>query len=298
MDIAITGSTGLIGKKLAESLRADGHTVVPVVRTAGQSGSIRWDPTTGSIERSGFEGLDAVVHLAGEPIASGRWSTAQRQRIADSRRIGTDLLARTLADADRPPSTLLSGSAIGWYGSRGDEVLNEGAAPGDDFLAKVCRDWEAATAPAETAGLRVVHLRTGIVLDPNGGALGAQLPIFKLGLGAKAGTGAQWMSWISVTDEVRAIRFALDHPSLTGPVNLTGPNPVTNRLFTKALAAQLGRPAFLTIPRLARHLPLGIGDLVDSLLFSSARVVPEALVSAGFSFTNETVESALDDLLG
>jgi hypothetical protein len=298
MDIAITGSTGLIGTKLTESLRADGHTVVPVVRTAGRPGTIAWDPGSGSVERAGFEGLDAVVHLAGEPIASGRWSAAQRQRIGDSRRLGTDLLARTLAELDRPPSTLVSGSAIGWYGSRGDEVLTEAAGPGDDFLAQVCRDWEAATAPAEAAGLRVVHLRTGIVLDPQGGALGAQLPIFKLGLGAKAGTGDQWMSWISVTDEVRAIRFALEHPDLAGPLNLTGPNPVTNRVFTKALGAQLGRPTFLTIPRLARHLPLGIGDLVDSLLFSSARVVPEALVDAGFSFTHETVEAALAELLG
>jgi uncharacterized protein (TIGR01777 family) len=298
MDIAITGSTGLIGTQLAASLRADGHTVVPVVRTASQPGTLHWDPMSGSIERSGFEGIDAVVHLAGEPIAAGRWSAPQRDRIRDSRRIGTDLLARTLAELDRPPSTLVSGSAIGWYGSRGDEVLTEASASGDDFLAEVCREWEGATAPAEAAGLRVVHLRTGIVLDPRGGALAAQLPIFRLGLGGKAGAGDQWLAWISLADEVRAIRFALDQPELSGPVNLSAPNPVTNEAFTRALGAQLRRPTFMRIPRLARHLPLGIGPLVDSLLFSSARVVPEVLVGAGFSFDHETLDAALADLLG
>jgi uncharacterized protein (TIGR01777 family) len=239
-----------------------------------------------------------VIHLAGEGIASGPWTAAQRRRIADSRRLGTDLLARTIAKLDDPPSVLLSGSAIGFYGDRADQVLTEASGPGADFLAEVCIDWEAATAPAEGSGTRVAHLRTGIVLDPAGGALAKQLPIFRAGLGGRAGKGTQWMSWITLSDEIRAIRYVLDHDELRGPVNLTAPHPVTNAAFTKALGAELHRPTVLTIPRLARHAPFGLGDLIGSLLFTSARVEPHALLDAGFEFSDPELPGALAGLLG
>ncbi|WP_421119121.1 TIGR01777 family oxidoreductase [Aquihabitans daechungensis] len=297
MDIAITGSTGLIGQALTSSLRADGHRVVPIVRSGGDAGSVRWDPAAGSIDAAGLEGVDGVVHLAGEGIASGPWTDAQRTRIKASREQGTKLLAATLAGLDRPPSVLVSGSAIGFYGDRGDEVLTEGSGPGDDFLAGVCLAWEGATSPAEAAGIRTVHLRTGIVLDAHGGALAKQLPAFKLGLGAKAGSGRQWMSWITLHDEVRAIRFALDEPAVHGPLNLTAPEPVTNAAFTDAVGEALHRPTFLTIPRLARRAPFGVGDLVESLLFSSARVEPAGLRDAGFVFDHPRLEPALGSVL-
>lgn len=297
MDIAITGSTGLIGSALSASLRADGHRVVPVVRRPGVADSIQWDPVQGSIDGSGFEGLDAVVHLAGEGIARRPWSSAQRARIRDSREQGTGLLSTALARLDRPPATLISGSAIGFYGERGSDVVTEADHPGTDFLADVCVAWEGATAPAEEAGIRVAHLRTGIVLDATGGALAKQLLPFKLGLGAKAGRGTQWMSWITLPDEVRAIRFALDTAALRGPVNLTAPGPVTNAAFTDAVGRALHRPTFLTIPRVARRAPFGIGPLIESLLFTSARVRPAALEAAGFTFQQPDLSTALGSVL-
>jgi uncharacterized protein (TIGR01777 family) len=298
MDIAITGSSGLIGTALATSLRADGHRVIPVVRsTSGGDDVVRWDPSAGTIDAAALEGLDAVVHLAGEGIASGPWTTAQRQRIHDSRSKGTALLASAIAGLASPPTALVSGSAIGFYGDRGAEELTEASSSGDDFLADVCIAWEGATAPAADAGVRVAHLRTGIVLDRRGGALGKQLPIFKLGLGGRAGRGTQWMSWITLDDEVRAIRWAIDHDDVRGPVNLTAPAPVTNAEFTRALGAALHRPTFLTIPRAVRHAPFGIGDLVGSLLFSSARVLPQALQTSGFEFSHPTLDEALPAVL-
>ncbi|MBX3285535.1 MAG: TIGR01777 family oxidoreductase [Acidimicrobiales bacterium] len=299
MDIAITGSHGLIGSALATSLEADGHRVVRLVRGgADGADAVAWDPTAGTIDAERLEGLDGVVHLAGEGIASRPWSDAQRRRIRESREAGTTLLATSLAGLARPPAVLVSGSAIGIYGDRGDEVLTEASAPGDDFLADVCLRWEAATASAEAAGIRTVHVRTGIVLDPHGGALGKQLPAFKLGLGAKAGRGTQWFSWISLHDEVAAIRHLLDAPSVSGPVNLTAPNPVTNAEFTDALGEALHRPTFLTLPRALRHLPLGVGPLVESLLFTSDRVLPRALESSGFTFAHPDLAAALPEVLG
>ena len=299
MDIAITGARGLIGTALSRSLQADGHRVVRLVR-GGTSGpdAVAWDPEAATIDAPALEGLDAVVHLAGEGIASRPWSDAQRRRIRDSREAGTTLLAGTLAGLDRPPAVLVSGSAIGVYGDRGDEVLTESSAPGDDFLADVCRRWEAATAPAEAAGIRTAHIRTGIVLDPHGGALGKQLPAFKLGLGAKAGRGTQWFSWITLHDEVAAIRHLLTAEGVSGPVNLTAPNPVTNAEFTDALGEALHRPTFLTLPRALRHLPLGVGPLVESLLFTSDRVLPRALEASGFTFTHPDLAGALPAVLG
>lgn len=297
MRIAITGSSGLIGTALTASLRSDGHEVVPVSRSSQHGGAISWDPAAGTIDRDGFAGIDAVVHLAGEGIAAGPWTSAQRDRIHDSRSEGTALLAKTLAAMDDPPATLISGSAIGFYGERGDELLTERSEPGTDFLADVCIDWEHAAAPAEQAGIRTVFIRTGIVLDPDGGALGKQLLPAKLGLGAKAGRGTQWLSWITLADEVAAIRHCLDTASVSGPVNLVAPNPVTNREFTKELGRTLHRPAVLTIPRFLTHLPFGIGDLLDSLLFTSARVQPTALLDSGFTFADAELPGALASIL-
>ena len=296
MDIAITGASGLIGTTLTASLEADGHRVVPVRRGTPSSDAIGWDPAAGTIDAGGLAGLDAVVHLAGEPIASGPWTQAQRQRIHDSRQQGTRTLADALAGLDRPPAVLLSASAIGVYGDRGDEVLTEASAPGSDFLAHVCRDWEAATAPASAAGIRVAHLRTGIVLAAGGGALGKQLPLFKLGLGGKAGKGTQWMPWIALADEIGAIRFLLD-AEVSGAVNLTAPNPVTNAEFTKALGRAVHRPTLLPVPRFVRHAPFGVGPLLGSLLFSSARVLPEALTLAGYAFAHPDLDDALAAVL-
>ena len=298
MQIAITGASGLIGRALGTTLREDGHGVRPVTRGgAGDGDAIGWDPVAGTIDAAALEGIDAVVHLAGEPIAAGPWTAKQRAKIGDSRSEGTTLLAHTLASLDRPPAVLLSGSAVGAYGNRGDEVLTEASALGTGFLPDVCRDWEAATATAAAAGIRVANLRTGIVLAGKGGALGAQLPIFKLGLGGKAGDGTQWMPWIALSDEVAAIRFLLES-DVAGPVNLVSPQPVTNRDFTKALGRALHRPTVLTVPRLVRHLPIGIGDLLGSLLFDSLRVEPGVLTAAGFTPRHTDLDEALGSILG
>ena len=297
MHIAVTGSSGLIGTALCVALRDDGHQIVPVVRSSGVDGTIAWDPVAGKIDAPALEGMDAVVHLAGEGIAAGPWTKAQRARISDSRSHGTALLARTLAGLDRKPAVLVSGSAIGYYGDRGDELLTEDSQPGTGFLAEVCTAWEAATAPAGEAGIRTPLVRTGIVLDPAGGSLGKQLFAFKLGLGAKAGRGTQWISWITLADEVAALRHVLADKTITGPVNLVAPNPVTNAEFTDALGQALHRPTFLRIPRAVRHLPFGIGDLVDSLLFTSARVRPGVLDKTGFTFSDPNLGPALADLL-
>ncbi|MFN3216424.1 MAG: TIGR01777 family oxidoreductase [Acidimicrobiales bacterium] len=296
MDIAITGSTGLIGKALIRRLEAAGHRAIPVVRSTGGDGDvIRWDPAAGTIEATAFEGIDAVVHLAGEPIGARRWNDDVKRAIRDSRVDGTSLLSATLAGLATPPAVLLSGSAIGIYGDRGDEQLTEASPPGDGFLAGVTAEWEAATAPAEEAGIRVVHLRTGIVLSPEGGALAKQLPLFKFGLGGKLGSGRQYWSWISLDDEVAMIEWLLDAEP-AGPVNLTAPEPVTNADFTDALGKALGRPTFLPVPSFGPKLVLG-GELADELLFTSARVLPEVATKAGYEFTHPTIDAAFAGLL-
>ncbi len=297
MRIAITGSSGLLGRALVASLRADDHDVVKVVRRAPTSSDeVRWDVDAGTIDAAGLEGVDGVVHLAGEGIASGRFTEEHRRRVRESRTAGTTLLAEALAGLDRRPDVLLSGSAIGYYGDRGDEELTEASPPGVGFLAALCVDWEAATAPAETAGIRVAHLRTGIVLSPDGGALAKQLLPFKLGLGGPAGRGHQWLPWIALDDHVAAMRFLLE-ADLSGPVDLTAPHPVTSKEFARALGRVLHRPAVLPIPRLVTKLPLGIGPLAENLLFTSARVLPRALLDAGFPFAHERLEPALRSLL-
>ena len=243
MDIVITGSTGLIGQALVESLEADGHTAIRAVRDTppDRRPSLRWSPSAGTIEASALEGIDGVVHLAGAGIADQRWTDERKEEIRESRTRGTDLLAATLAGLDRPPPVLVSGSAIGFYGDRGDEPLTESSPPGTGFLPELCRAWEAATAPAEAAGLRVAHARTGLVLSERGGALAEQLPFFRLGLGGSIGGGRQYWSWISLRDEVRALRWLIEHP-LSGPVNLTAPNPPAKATSPTRSAASCAAP--------------------------------------------------------
>lgn len=296
MRIAVTGSRGLIGSALCASLEADGDDVVRVVRSGGGPGTVRWDIDAGTIDAAGLEGLDGVVHLAGEGIASGRFSEDHKRAVLQSRTEGTALLSRTLAELDARPPVLLSGSAIGYYGDRGDEELVETSPPGEGFLPEVCIAWEAETAAAEDAGIRVAHLRTGVVLSADGGALAKQLLPFKLGLGGKAGTGEQWLPWISLEDHVRALRFLLT-TDVQGPVNLTAPNPVRNVEFVRTLGAVLGRPTIIPIPGFARKLPLGVGPLVDNLLFASDRVLPTVLTDAGFSWHHDRLGDALRALL-
>ncbi len=301
MRVAVTGSSGLIGRAVVERLHQGGHQAIPVLRgeAGGRSASgttaVFWDPAEGEIDSAGLEGLDAVIHLAGEPIAARRWSTRQKRRIANSRSRGTRVLAEALAYLRKPPEVLVSASAIGWYGSRGDEQLDESFGPGDDFLAGVCRDWEAAAAPARAAGIRVCHPRTGIVLSPAGGALASLLTPFRLGLGGRVGDGSQWMSWITLDDEVSALMWLL-RANLDGPVNLTAPNPATNREFTAALGKALRRPTLLPTPKLALAARLG-RELAEALLYSSARVVPSVLETDGFKFAHPQLAPALKALL-
>lgn len=299
MEIAVTGSHGLIGTALVRSLQADGHQVRALVRSEPRPGSddIRWDPEGDELDAGALEGIHAAVHLAGAGVASGPFTGQQRRRILDSRVQGTALLSRRLAELDAKPAVLVSGSAIGIYGShRGDERLTETSAPGDDFLADVCRQWEAAAAPAAAAGIQVAHLRTGVVLSTEGGALAKQLLPFKLGLGGRAGDGRQWLSWVSLADEVGAIRFLIDN-EVAGPVNVTAPEPVTNGQFAKTLAGVVHRPAVVPIPRLVTKLPFGVGDLADSLLFASQRVQPTVLEGHGYPFADTDLEHTLHRLL-
>jgi hypothetical protein len=297
MDIAITGASGLIGRALTADLERDGHRVVAVSRSSGGPGEgiLVWDPPAGRIDRAGLEGIDAVVHLAGAGIGDHRWTDAYKREIRESRAQGTRLLAETLAGLQRPPSVLVSSSAIGYYGNRGDEVLTEQSPPGEGFLAEVCVDWEAAAAPAAAAGIRTAIIRSGIVLSTDGGALPKLLPLFRLGLGGRMGRGRQWWSWISIKDEVRAIRWLLDH-DISGPVNLTAPGAVTNATFTRVLGSVLHRPAFLPVPAFAPKLLRG-AELAEQLLFFSQRVEPAVLTASGFSFAAPELETALRDIL-
>lgn len=297
MRILISGATGLVGRAASQALTDGGHTVVPLVRSGGATppDAIPWDPAGGKLDGAALEGIDGVVHLAGESIAGGRWTPARKARIRDSRVAGTRLLSETLARLARRPAFFISASAIGFYGNRGDEELGEDAPSGTGFLAEVCREWEGATRPAADAGIRVVNLRIGMVLARDGGALDKMLPPFRLGLGGPLGDGAMWMSWIHLHDLVAAIRFCADTPELSGPVNALAPNPVRNRDFTRALGHALGRPALLPAPAFA--LRLALGEMADELLLASTRAVPTRLRNAGFSFAYPEVGPALDHLL-
>jgi len=296
MKIAVSGSTGLIGSALTRALTQRGDEIVPLVRRAVRPGerAVAWDPDAGTIDRAGLEGMDAVVHLAGENVF-GRWSAAKKQRIRDSRVKGTQLISETLATLQRRPATLLASSAIGHYGDRGDESLTEDSTPGDDFLAKVSRDWEAATQVATRAGIRVVNMRTGVVLTATGGALGMMLPPFRIGLGGWVGSGKQYVSWIALDDIINAMLHLLDRRDISGPVNLTAPTPVTNRELAKALGKVLGRPVLVPVPGFA--LGLAFGSEGAELLLGGQRVLPARLVSSGFHFGFTEVEPALRHLL-
>jgi uncharacterized protein len=297
MRVAVTGSSGFIGSALCRELRDGGHDVIRVVRRAAPGrGQVVWDPAAGAIDAAGLAGVEGVVHLAGAGIGDKRWSATRRKLLVSSRVNSTALLARTLARLDPVPRVLLSASAVGFYGDRGDEVLSEESAGGTGFLADLCRQWEQATDTAAEAGIRTVHLRSGIVLSPAGGVLARQLPLYRLGLGGRLGSGRQWWSWVSLEDEGRAALFLLEHEELSGPVNLVAPEPVTNRLFTVALARALRRPALLPVPALALRVAFGRG-FVDEVLLASQRVRPDALERAGFAFRQPEIDSALAAIL-
>ena len=295
MKIIISGASGLIGKPLVKKLSLAGHEVVQLVRRTPNANESRWNPATGQIDASVIDGADAVIHLSGAGIGDRRWTTKYKQELVESRTKSTSLLASTIANCAKKPSVFLSGSAIGIYGPRGDEELTEQSSNGSSFLADICKQWEAAAKPAVDAGVRTVYLRTGIVLTPLGGALKKQLPLFKLGLGGKFGDGRAWQSWISLDDELAAIEHLLT-AKVSGAVNLTAPNPVTNADFTKTLARTIKRLAILPIPKFGPQILLG-AELADALLFTGQRVMPAELLKSGFVFKHSTIEVALRALL-
>ena len=296
MKILIGGSHGLVGTALTNSLAAEGHEVFRLVRHyPGSEAEIEWSPDRYSIQLARIEGFDAVVNLAGESIAEGRWTEAKKQRIRESRVKGTRLLGDALANLTDRPKTFICASAIGYYGNRGDEVLTETSAPGNDFLAEVCVEWEKATALATEKGIRVVNTRFGVILDSKGGALAKMLPPFRMGLGGRVGSGKQWMSWIALEDVVGGIKFALANASLEGPVNFVAPNPVTNAEFTKTLGNALSRPTLFPIP--AFGVRLMFGEMGDALLLSSQRVKPQILANVGCEFRYAQLIDALSAAL-
>lgn len=310
MNVVITGGTGFIGSRLAASLLADGHHVIILTRQQPHDAKMRhpslenatWLLWPGDARqddqpvswRAALDGADAIVHLAGASIAAGRWNNRRKAAIRHSRVESTRRLVQVLGQLSRPPRLLISASAVGYYGSRGDEVLTEQSAPGSDFLASVCREWEAAADTARSLGVRVVKLRTGLVLDARAGALPRILLPFRLFLGGPLGDGRQWMPWIHIRDHVRLIRFLLEHPEASGPVNGTAPEPVTNRQFSAALAQTLRRPSFFPAP--APLLRLALGEMADALLLASQRAVPRQALDWGFTFQFGRLEDALADL--
>ena len=297
MKILVTGSSGFIGSALVPALGSSGHTVVRLVRSATkQADGPRWDPDSGTIDPAALEGFDAVVHLAGEDISSGTWTPAKKTRIRQSRVESTKLLARTLAGLGRRPSTLACASAVGYYGDRGEEVLTEESPPGAGFLASVCREWEAAAAPAAQAGIRVVHLRFGVVLSARGGALARMLGPFRMGMGGPLGSGRQYVSWIAIDDALGAIGHVLSNPVVNGAVNVASPRPVTHREFAQTLGRVLGRPTVLGMPALT--LRLMFGEMATEVLLASQRLQAARLLSTGFAFRFPELDAALHHLLG
>jgi uncharacterized protein (TIGR01777 family) len=295
--IAMTGAQGLIGNALVPFLTTGGHDVIRLVRRPPKSGDeVQWSTRDGIINPERAGRLDAVIHLAGESIASGRWTAARKERIRRSRVEGTSRLAESLARLPEPPAALLCASAIGFYGEQPGE-LQEGDAPGKGFLADVCQEWEAAAAPAVRAGIRVIHLRMGIVLTPAGGVLGTILPIFKLGGGGRVGSGTQPMSWVGIDDVVGAFHHALLNETLWGPVNVTAPHPVSNAELTATLARVISRPAVLPAPAFAMRLALGT-EMAEQLLLTGSRVIPERLMTSGYEFRHPELEAALRHVLG
>lgn len=296
MKVAITGSSGLIGSALKGALAGAGHTPIPVVRSVPEAGEIRWDPAAGTIDAAALEGVDAVVNLAGAGIGDKRWSDERKRVILESRTTSTDLITRTIVACDNGPSVLLSASGVDYYGDRGDEVLTEASSAGSGFFPEVCIAWEAAAQPAVDAGIRTCFLRTGPVQTPTGGALAKTLPLFRLGLGGRFGSGEQWWSWISIDDQIAAMLHLLTS-DVSGPYNFTAPNPVTNHHYTKALGKELGRPTVLPIPSFGPKLLVG-SELAETLLFQSKRAVPAALEASGYRFRHPTIEDCFAGVLG
>lgn len=296
MKIVVTGSSGLIGSTLIPYLEKNKNEVYKLVRGRANliGNEFAWDPQQGVVNPPLLEGLDAVVHLAGENIM-GRWTRSKKERIRESRVRGTQLLCQALCQLERPPSVLICASAIGYYGNRGDEILTEQSSKGEGFLADVCEEWEEAARSAAERGIRTINLRLGMVLSPKGGALKQMLPIFKWGMGGNMGSGFQYVSWIAIHDLMRIIDFAINQDSLAGPLNAVSPNPVTNAELTKVLGHLLDRPTFLTMP--AFMVKLVFGELGDELLLSSQRVKPTKLEEGGFQFNNPYLEEALQHLL-
>ncbi|MFD3936360.1 TIGR01777 family oxidoreductase [Streptomyces sp. NPDC058618] len=291
MRIAVTGSTGLIGKALVQSLRADGHEVVRFVRRApAAADEARWDPARGEVDPAGLAGCSAVVHLAGAGVGEHRWTDAYKREIRDSRVLGTAAIARAAAALDEPPAVLVSGSAIGYYGDTGRRAVDEDAPAGQGFLPSVCVEWEAAAEPAAAAGIRTAYARTGLVVARDGGAWGRLFPIFRAGIGGRLGDGRQYWSYLSLRDEVAALRHIIDTPSLSGPVNLTAPDPVTNRQVTEAMGRVLRRPAVLPVPAVALRVVLG--EFAEDVL-GSQRVRPARLLESGFDFRDPSIEQAI-----
>jgi uncharacterized protein (TIGR01777 family) len=295
MHVAITGATGMIGTALSQALRAEGHRVTGITRSQPGPDQLQWSPSDQRIDAAALRGVDAVVHLAGEPVAAHRWTAQAKRRIKDSRISGTTLIAQTLADLDGGPRTLVSVSGIDYYGDRGDEVLTEHSGPGGTFLADVCKVWEASAEPARQAGIRVVHPRIGIILTSQGGALQRMLPLFKLGLGGRFGSGRQYWSWVTLDDVIGVLSHALTTASVTGPLNTTAPEPVTNARFTTVLGKVLSRPAWLLVPSFGPRLVLG--EMADAMVFHSKRVVPEATLASGYTFRYPDLEAGLRSAL-
>ena len=297
MKVLISGSHGLVGGALVKSLTTNGHECIRLVRHGRTVGApeVEWHPEKGLIDKEQLEGIEAVVHLAGENIAEGRWTSEKKRAILESRVNGTVLLSETLATLKRPPAVFLSASAIGYYGNRGDELLTETSAPGSDFLAHVCQEWEKATTPAAEQGIRTVLARFGIILAEKGGALAKMLTPFQMGIGGRIGDGKQWMSWIALDDVVSAIQFMLHDRFVNGPVNFVAPNPVRNADFTKALGSVLARPTFLPVP--AFGVRLAFGEMADALLLASQKVEPAVLKARGFAFSWPRLELTLKHLL-
>ncbi|MDQ3746897.1 MAG: TIGR01777 family oxidoreductase [Acidobacteriota bacterium] len=301
MKVIVTGSTGLVGRALVRSLLSDGHEVTRLVRGGAQefrapgTKAVQWEPEKGVVDAAELEGHDAAVHLAGDPIAEGRWDDEKKRRIRESRVKGTRLLAETLAGLSEKPRVLVSASATGFYGDRGEEVLHEESASGEDFLSEVCREWEKATLAASQAGIRVVHLRIGFVLSAEGGGLPKMLTPFKLGVGGRVGSGRQYISWLTLDELVAIIRRALEDEHLRGPVNAVAPSAVTNLEFTKTLGHVLGRPTVLPVPAFA--VRLAFGEMADAILLSSTRAVPTRLQEAGYQFAHPELEGALRHVL-
>jgi uncharacterized protein (TIGR01777 family) len=297
MRILVSGASGLIGRALTTRLEAEGHRVVPLERVKAPSSpeADHWEPIRRESWDRDIGAVDAVVHLAGEPVAAKRWSNRQKERIRTSRVVGTRQLCSFLADLKPRPKVVIAASATGYYGDRGDDILTEDSSAGDGFLAEVCQNWEAACAPADRASIRVVNLRIGMVLSNRGGGLRKLIPLFKAGLGGKLGSGRQYVSWITLDDLVESIMFALQNESISGPVNAVSPNPVTNREFTKALGRALHRPTFAAVPAFA--LRLAVGEMADQMLLVSARVEPRHLLDAGFRFSHPELQPALDAIL-